>query len=92
MSRIGKEVNTISFEIQETKLLEIVSDKCSTIVGTNRMNETVLLKISKIVGVFREGNSIGIFLLLDIILYATNWKRGNKARPCDERRSAKRIK
>ena len=48
------------------------------------MNETVLLKISKIVGVFREGNSIRVrefrvflllFLLSDIIPYATNWKR-----------------
>ena len=63
-------------------------------IGTNRVSKTVVKNIKDVcrMGVFREGNLIGIFLFLDIILYATNWKRGNKALPRDERRSAKRIK
>ena len=58
MSRIGKEVNTISFEIQETKLLEIVCDKCSIIIGTNRVSKsseqvsTVVKNIKDVCGSF----------------------------------------
>ena len=92
-------MNTISFEIKGNKTrprdcICCIRDECSTIVGTNRVSKTVVKNIKDVcrMGVFREGNSIGIFLFLDIILYATNWKRGNKARPRDERRSAKRIK